>query len=68
MLQSTRKYFRLPDDLKFFPDFLNVKKFAKVKCVLVEIKISLPTTKPLFMPQYPMKGGNEEIAETIKPY
>lgn len=66
MLKCTRKDFRLLNDFNFFPDFQNLKKIAKVKGNLSEVKIEpvrLPTVRPSFVAQYPVK---EEISETIE--
>lgn len=54
---------------KLFPDFLNFKRIPKVHAHLAEVKIEpviLPDTPPTFTAQYPIKGGMEEITETIK--
>ncbi|XP_059120184.1 uncharacterized protein LOC131911818 [Peromyscus eremicus] len=54
---------------KLFPDFLNNKRIAKVRCNLAEVKIQpikLPHTPPTFTAQYPIKGGIKEITETIQ--
>ena len=56
---------------KCFPDCLSFKMFAKAECILAEVKVEpvrLPTSKPSFMPQHPIRGGSEKISETIKPY
>lgn len=54
---------------KLFPTFLNFKRISKFHVNLAEVKIEpviLPKTRPSFTPQYPIKGGIEEITETIK--
>lgn len=54
---------------EIFPEFLQYKKIKKVYTNLAEVKLEpvmLFKIKPSFTPQYPIKGGIEEITKTVQ--
>ena len=52
---------------KLFPKFLNYKRIPKILLATVKIpQVELPKIPPSFTPQYPVKGGIEEVKDTIQ--
>ena len=52
---------------KLFPIFLNYKRISKILLATIKVlQLELPKIPPSFIPQYPIKGGMEEVKDTIQ--
>lgn len=54
---------------EIFPLYLNYKKLKTLECKMIAVNVEpvkLPSTPPLYMRRYPIKGGMDEITETLR--